>query len=160
MDGMQINVLLSLDRYTSKYFKGFGMRDSNELPDINKKKCLYILNTDTEEGPGEHWCVLFYNGDYGEFFDPFGLPPHVYRFENILKLRKTRKFVYNSVQVQDLKSIACGHHCLFYAFHRCRGESLTDILKRYKHESYEKNDQMVVEYIRKFGNIYLPRLRF
>jgi hypothetical protein len=157
MDGMQMNVLLSMDQYTSKYFKGLAMRDSEYLPGIGKKRCLYILNTDTEEGRGEHWCVLFYKGSEGEFFDPFGCPPEIYGFEKLLKLRKCKKFRYNSVPVQDLKSIACGHHCLFYAFHRCRGEQLSDILKKYN--ECRDSDAMVIEYIRKFGNIYLPNTR-
>lgn len=154
MDGWTIARFLSLDPYTSKWFKGYGMQDSFELPFANSKKALYILNTDKSNGPGEHWCAVLFNNSHGEFFDPFGMPPTLYGFRKLLNSKDVSKIVYNSTPVQHLFSNACGYHCLFYSYHKCRGYSLDEIIQMYDITDTEKNDQMVVEFVTEFGKIY------
>jgi hypothetical protein len=156
MDGYQISVLLSMDQHTSLYFKGFAMRDTTILPRTNEKPALYILNTDTEKGVGQHWCVAFYEKNQCEFFDSFGMPPQIYNLENVLRTRDTKQYKYNHIPVQAITSITCGHHCLYFAFHRCRGFSMKDILTRYDENNQSKNDAMVTKYITKYGSLYKP----
>lgn len=151
MNGFDISYILSLDRYTSKCFKGFAMSDTYKLPFNNAKWALYIVNTDNSSGPGEHWCVLYFDKDYCEFFDPYGQPPETYGFENLIKRRRCKYLVYNSHQVQNLTSTTCGHHCIFFALHRCRGYSMSDILNLYHSYNTQENDRMVKFFIKNLG---------
>lgn len=156
MDGLQIAYLLSLDKYTSRYFKGYGMRDTPVLPSPKSKSALYILNTDKSSGPGEHWCAAFFDDCKGEFFDPFGMPPHTYNFPNLLETQSVGNILYNNIMVQDLESDACGFHCIFYSHFRCRGYSMKEILNMYNYKNLKRNDEMVIEFVKKFGKVYWP----
>lgn len=157
MNGNQISHLLSMDRSTGGIFKGFAMRDSSTLPFPNQTPALYFLNTDVESGPGEHWCAVFFDCKKGqEFFDPFGMPPNMYGFDSLLSKRSTSVASYNRMCVQDSTSKTCGHHCLFYAFHRCRGFLLKDILKYYSEQNLKGNDDLAVNFVVQFGKSYYP----
>lgn len=156
MDGLQITYLLSLDEFTSKYFKGFGMRDTQVLPKSNARDALYILNTDISTGAGEHWCAVFCKGSSVEFYDPLGMSPAVYDFNNLLARRGDGKIVYNPIMIQDINSKACGHHCLFYAFFRCRGISMKDIIQKFDPKNTIDNDRKAIQFVTQFGKIYAP----
>lgn len=158
MNALQMSTLFSLDPYTSRWFKGLGWVDTKQLPHPEDNPALYILNTDVERGPGEHWCVVFYENDDMEFFDPFGSPPVVYDFDRLLNSRKSREYLYNPVCVQNPEAIVCGHHCVFYALQRCRGDSFQDIIGRYNLRDMDGNDKMVRDYVMKFGQSYKPSL--
>lgn len=154
MNSLQLSNFLSLDKYTSQYFKGFGSVDSLALPHENDVPALYILNTDVEAGKGEHWCLALYHGDGIEFFDSFGMPPVIYGFERVLSTRRVSYCVYNPICVQNVTSKVCGHHCMFFAYHRCRGVSIDDILKIYHPWNTSVNDKMVLNFALKFGSLY------
>lgn len=144
--------LLSLDPYTSRYFRGFAWKDSERLP--FDKDVLYVINTDSKAGKGEHWCVAASIGNEGsEFWDPYGSPPDVYELSHLWNVNSgvTR---YNPVCVQNLTSKFCGNHCLFYAFHKCRGYAMDEIVKRYDHADLQSNDRMVEKFVNQFGSGY------
>jgi hypothetical protein len=121
-----------MDEFTSKNFQGFAMQDTKHLPNLKKNPAMYILNSDTEAGKGEHWCVVYYKGDQVEFFDPFGMPASFYDFEGLLKSKQQASaYLYNPHCMQNPFSNVCGHHCLFYAFNQSRGVSFQQILQQY-----------------------------
>ena len=160
MDGYTISNFLSLDPYTNRYFEGFVMQDSEKFPNLNQidqnNPGLYVMNTDRKGGRGEHWCVAFiYQGDdcrIAEFFDPYGLGLYAYNFQHLFA--SSSDYVVQSIKtVQGLFSKACGHHCLFYSFHRCRGFSLSDILKMYSN-NLSQNEHMVINFLHQFGRHY------
>lgn len=156
MNALQISALLSLDPYTSRCFKGFGWVDTKQLPYAGDDPALYVLNTDMEMGRGEHWCVVYYDRDIMEFFDPFGSPPVLYDFDEVLNSRESRKYLYNSTCVQNPEAIVCGHHCVHFAFHRCRDISFQEILDMYDGRDLNRNDRMVRDFVMKFGYSYKP----
>jgi hypothetical protein len=160
MDGLQMATILSLDPYTSKYFKGFAWKDSIKLPgNVDEARRLYILNTDVREGPGEHWCAAYYEEDVVEFFDPYVNHPAVYGFQNLLEPgRENIRARFNAACLQSLDSHVCGYHCVFYAYHRCRGFSLEKVLDLYDFADMRKNDKMVERFVLKFGRGYKLRL--
>lgn len=154
MDGLQMATLLSLDPYTSKYFKGFAWADTAKLPRKDGRE-LYILNTDKQEGPGEHWCAAFYQDNIAEFFDPYGNPPAVYGFEKMLRDgMRGKEAQYNANCLQGLNSRVCGYHCVFYAFHRCRGFLLEQVVDLYNLSDMRKNDKMVERFVLMHGSGY------
>lgn len=155
MNGLQIVNFFSLDPCTGPVFGGLAMRNSPELPFVERNRGLYVLNTDVLQGDGEHWCLVFFEGAKEEFFDPFGRPPDVYGFEHLLTKRKqTKKRQYSSVCVQDLFGVTCGAHCLFFGFQRCRGFTMKEILQMYDVSNPKANDSMVANFVRDFGKSF------
>lgn len=154
MNGWQIGNFLSMDPKTARYFKGVAMSDERKLPYHNQTPALYIVNTDTFASGGRHWCAVFYYKDVAEFFDPYGMPPSAYGLTRLLATRRFRKLVYNKCCVQNITSVVCGHHCLFFAFHRARGLKMNNILKLFYVSDTVKNDKMVQAYIEAFSSVY------
>ena len=155
MDGLQMATILSLDPFVSRFFKGFAWVDTEGLHYPSESPALYILNTDVQAGPGEHWCAVLFEGNRMEFFDPFGNHPLLYNFEALLSSRTgVSEEIYNSACVQNLSSKVCGCHCVFYAYNRCRGSDLQSVLDFYDLGNLIKNDKMVENFVTMFGSGY------
>jgi hypothetical protein len=154
MNSSVITHILTRDPYTASWFHGFSAADLT-LPDkIKRKPALFILNTDTADGPGEHWCaVIIRNKNVCEFFDSYGLHPRVYNFEAQL-LKHCNKIQFNEFRVQG-DNPTCGHHCLFFALKRARGVTIRDLFtKYYSSKNLNGNDRMVFKYVKKFGDAF------
>lgn len=156
MDAKLISSILKTDPNTKKWFQGFSTPDL-DLPssshDKKKKPSsteLFILNTDSYKGPGIHWCTaIFPSGkNYCEFFDPLGKHPAEYKFEKPL-FKKCDVIRFQEFPVQASESSTCGHHCLFFAFHRSRGLSMKSVIKKYSSRNLIKNDKMVQHFVNK-----------
>lgn len=157
MNGAQMSHFLSMDHYTGRCFEGFAMRNSRSLPGNKRNNpALYILNTDVNSGPGEHWCVAYYRDGVLEFFDSFGFHPTFYQFDQLLSSRKFSDYTFNPHMLQHFSSKFCGHHCLFFAYHRCRGLAFEEVLNLYDLNNPTKNDRMVLDFTLQFGNGYKP----
>ena len=151
MNGAVITHILSRDPYTSSWFQGFSSPDL-PLPRIRRKPALFILNTDNSQGPGEHWCVaIIRNRNICEFFDSYGFPPAVYKFEKQL-LDHSKTILYNEFRIQGTEP-TCGHHCLFYALKRGRGLTSKHICEKMYTTDQKKNDRMVYNYIKQYGDV-------
>jgi hypothetical protein len=147
MNGAVIQKVLARHTATKNIYKGFASVDTS-LKKIKKYPVLFILNTDNSSGPGEHWCVAYFqNKHICEFFDSYGLSPDFYGFtKQLLKLAKQIKF--NSFPVQGLQP-TCGHHCLYYSIQRCRNNSSKFILsKLYKFNDTKFNDLLVYNFVK------------
>ena len=151
MNGARIYHILFSDPHTRTIFNGFGYPDWN----INPKQfpALFIFNTDYSSGPGEHWCVGYFDSkSICEFFDPYGLSPEIYNLTPII-FNICDTIIYNKKQVQHLDAKTCGHHCLFYSLHRARNISHIDILSKLYTNNTNENDSMVYNFLKKFGNV-------
>ncbi len=97
----QINYLLrNVDTFRGCYSK-------DKLPTKLERGCWYVVNMqDFNDGDGTHW-VCFKYGYPVTYYDPFGAPPPI----EIMKIVK-RSMIWNSKQIQDLKSTACGWFCI------------------------------------------------
>lgn len=109
-----------------------------------KKGQFVISNTDTSDGPGEHWVTLYFptSGPY-EFFDSLGNTPEHYGFEKFF----TNSYWTNCDRLQDYGSDACGHYCAYYTMTRCTGRTFNDIVKPFNVYNLSKNDRYVVRYV-------------
>lgn len=159
MNAWTIDNMLSQDRYTREHFQGFSTPDV-PLPHFIRKPALYILNIDDSGGPGIHWCLAFFNqNNECDFFDPLGNPPDTYNFHHAL-FEKCSQINFNHDTVQASNSSTCGHHCVFFAYHRSRNVKPSDIMKKYKADNYVWNDHMVNSFIhRHFGSDYAKIVR-
>ena len=132
MNTHDLNKLLFRNPYTRNYFIGtfpacFSIR-------TRKKKYALIMNTDSHERPGKHWCGWWVNNDHAIFFDSFGRPPthHSFplEFYTLAKRFKTCRHVRRAIQLPGTKS--CGHYCFHFVYAMCSGMRVRDFLSKYK----------------------------
>lgn len=127
------------------YSQFIGVFASDELPlTVARKPSLYIVNTDVATGPGLHWVAFFFPIDgVPEFFDSTAHPPGHYHASFQRFLGSTYKFP--KIRLQDFQAKTCGHYCIFYGIHRCRGWSLENIMHIFDEQTTWQNDQMMRE---------------
>ncbi len=122
----------------NKLFNGiFSIDDVATAPLVYP---LYIIcNTAPSYSRGEHWIAIYIkNKSYGEFFDSYGRAPNK-DFKHFLYSR-CKKIVSNKKQVQGLFTNVCGGHCMYFLFHRSKGSSMNEIIKK-------MNDNVVVSWM-------------
>ena len=121
---------------------------SNQLPEEISYPTAIVINTGPNYGPGEHWVAAYFTHDgEAEYFDSYGLPP-TGSMKKFVK-RCAWNTTYNATQLQGLLSSTCGHYCLFYLLHRCRGVAMDDIVKMFG-KNLQKNDRFVEDFIEDF----------
>ena len=106
-------------------------------------KGCFIINTDKDSGPGEHWCGAYFDatpkGDHSlEFFDSYGENPDppidkgLQAVANKLNCKNYLKYKINSVCWQGKKdgtnkdSSNCGYFAIKFLIDRLRGKSFSD----------------------------------
>ena len=101
LTNIQINNLLShIPNYRGCYSK-------DQIPSKLERNCWYVLNMqNSKDGDGTHW-VCFKYGYPVTYYDPFGAPPPI----EVMKIVK-RQMIWNSKQIQDINSTACGWFCI------------------------------------------------
>ena len=127
LNTLQLVHALTHNEITRPYFDGVYASDT--LNDIQQRPRLIICNTDPMDKPGKHWLLFNFTEDSGvEMFDSLGRDIHAYS-KNILKCLS--KFATLSKilidRVQPINTSLCGHYCLYYAYCRCNGQSMTSI---------------------------------
>lgn len=154
MNGTTISRILASDEKMGEWYSGHLAPDL-KLPVSIIKPALFLLNTDLSAGPGEHWCIAVINkNNTAEFFDSFGLSPEYYGFSTEL-LKHSKSISFNEYPVQSTNSATCGHHCIFWSYHRSRGNSRESVIKMYNPLNTAKNDNMVFQFVNhKYGSIY------
>lgn len=144
MNTTQLEEYMLADQYIRMYYG--GVLPSNRLPLISENKPkIYIVNTDDEFKPGQHWIVLF-TDDVGEYFDSLGKEP-LQEFKDFLIINGPM-YIMNEKQLQSQQSNLCGLYALYYAYFRCRGCTMKDILHIFT-DNLLYND-MLVSYFYKF----------
>jgi hypothetical protein len=114
-----------LERYCGDVFIGVFARD--QLPTVSRRPALLVANTDRHTQPGEHWIAMYFGTDSeGEYFDSFGLDPHIdfvqYLNKNCVKWTRSDR------QLQSTISSFCAHYCIFYCCFRSVNFDLQSIL--------------------------------
>lgn len=151
MNAATIGHILQTDPYTRNFFRGFIFQNTRPIK-IASFPSLVILNTDTIQGKGEHWCVAFFpNSKECEYFDSFGDSPELYSFSSKIVAEKIR---YNRKQVQGINQLTCGHHCIYFSVLRCRNIPFQDIVEKYYTDDLRKNDYKVFRYVASLGSEY------
>ena len=118
MQGIDLEIIARTDPSISQYFMGVFSIDS-DWPEPLYPPASYIINTDTENGPGEHWISFFIdNNGHADYFDSYGFPPN----ETTLKwLRNRASHIYfNTHCLQGPLSTVCWAYCLYFLHMRSR----------------------------------------
>ena len=129
MNTFQIWNALTTNPITRKHFGGIYSKDTLKVINEPFPK-LIICNTDISTESGKHWILFFLDGDNLEYFDSLGKDIDYYGMEflELLKKSKAHKYKRIPLRMQPKNSSTCGEYCLYYAYARCRGESMTSIL--------------------------------
>ena len=128
MNTKQIWQALTCNTKTEPYFD--GVFPINELKNIKDKPELIICNTDPSNKPGQHWVLFFFHNDTVDFFDSLGKNMEYYgeEFINFAK-RFSSKFQISLMRTQPKNTSLCGQYCLYFAYKRCTGEKMDNIIK-------------------------------
>ena len=111
------------------YFDGVYSLDT--LCEIRKKPKLIICNTDPSYLPGKHWVLFYFRTNKVEFFDSTASSIHSYGDEFVKFIFKfAEKCESNSVAIQKKGTDVCGEYCLYYAYLKCNGYTMSQIIKK------------------------------
>lgn len=132
---------------TRKKFRGVFAAD--QLPArITRRPRLIIANTAPSSDSGKHWVAMYITTTgISEFYDPLGEKPPEGSFESFL-ITHGPLYLYNAKRLQNFGTNTCGHHCLFYAAHRCLGWSMQDIVNLFQNRSLAENESLVTDFAR------------
>jgi hypothetical protein len=107
----------TIDRILKQRHDYHGVYCKDTLP-LDLQTGFYVVNLqDHDDGNGTHWCALNYQHPVSVWFDPFGIicPTDI---EDLITGKN--RLIYNSVQIQDIKSSACGWFCIAYILNNNR----------------------------------------
>src|SRR6218665_376287 len=145
MNGLRIEPILGKDPKCGPMF--LGVYPYDRLPKRFKTPALLVCNTGPPYAPGEHWVVLYVeNSSYGEYFDSFGRPPDA-PFRTFLDVN-CNYWIFNDwhLHVQSAINRFCGHYCIFYCLHRCRGYNVNAIINKLTLDT-GLNDYLIHQYV-------------
>jgi len=104
-NGLTNKDILEIMHHLKLSFNGVFSKDT--LPK-QMKTGWYIINMQNEkDGHGSHWVAMKYGDDEIIYCDSFGIYPPV----EVMKKVKN-DVIYNSKQIQDMNSTACGWFCI------------------------------------------------
>ena len=127
MNTKQIWQALTCNTKTDPFFDGVFSIDM--LQTIKYKPELIICNTDPSTKPGKHWVLFFFYADTVDFFDPLGKDMEYYGDEFVkFSKRFSSKYQSSLIRTQPKNSSFCGQYCLYFAYRRCNGEKMEDII--------------------------------
>ena len=151
MNEIELTKILVGNPVTAPHFCGVISHDQlNKLP-TRLQQGFYVCNTDDSTGPGEHWVtVSWFQGQESEFFDSLAKSPTEYsiNFTNFL-INNGPQYKMSTMRIQGPHSIKCGEFCLFYAYHRCKGYTLNDIVTMFSKTHFALNDFKVERFVNK-----------
>ena len=145
MNSVELKRYMTIDQCIDS----FEICSADQLPErIVHRPCYYIVNTAKVGKRGKHcnW-VTFYFPFKGpnEFFDSEGKTPDFYSQDFVTSLEEN--YLFNTIPLQG-GSPACGHYCLYYVTHRCRGITMYRIVEQLV--GIRERDTYVMEYVKQF----------
>lgn len=154
MNSIQIEEILSRDSTTRKYF--LGVFPSNHLPlNIECYPVCFVCNVDSCSELGSHWVAFFLSKpDEMEFFDSYGNAPSFFQGSISNYTSRFSHVTYNPIKLQSHTSAVCGQFCVYYLYHRCRGNCLKGFLKHFVAENI-CNDHKVYNFVSKKFRVFV-----
>ena len=75
---------------------------------------FYLINTDTQSGPGIHWCSIVITPKRCYIYDSFCRNPNNL-LKHLTKRMKSRQVIYDiHDKEQKDEEVVCGHNCLAF----------------------------------------------
>ena len=122
MDTVEIDRLLAVDSRADWTVLVIVAKD--ELPaTTNALPAAFECNTHGFDRPGEHWVVLYLDGDgHGEYFCSYGLPPKHVDARSFMK-KYCSEWTHNTKRLHNPLSNVCVY-CIGFILVRCHGFSM------------------------------------
>lgn len=125
MNTIQLTKILSFNKSTKSSFIGVYARD--ELPEITKYPCCFIINTAKRSHPGKHWIAFYFDSKKTcNFFDSYGNHPSFFGLMDFIK-ENSDELVYNLKTIQSFRSQNCGFYCILFLILRTTGYTIDKI---------------------------------
>ena len=126
MYGWELEQALLNDPYASRTLVGVYTVDE-PWPLPRQFPASYVINTATQNGPGEHWVAVFLeDSDHGEYFDSYGTAPLQAIYQR-LRHWGYSDVLYSTKMLQGPWSHACGLYAFYYVTSRSRGLPLSQV---------------------------------
>ena len=142
---MYENVGLSTEQIvnTLKNISSFiGCFPSNKIPSINRYPSSLVINTEKDSEKGAHWVAIYLTKTACYYFDSFGVGVLENDIRNFLKAYY-RTIVYNKIQIQDIRSVKCGHFCIAFITFVNNKKSYVMFINQFDHFNLILNDRIV-----------------
>ena len=120
----------------------------DKLPPKIMENHFLIVNSEPSISPGRHWIVMhFPQQSIPEFCDSLGKCPSFYSYTMLDYLIQNNNygFVYNYDKLQNDESTNCGVFCLYFIYHRIKGVSFKNIMKRF-YENENENEDIIRDF--------------
>ena len=131
MNTKQLWQALTNNNITEKIFDGVFPVD--KLSHIKRKPELIICNTDPSYKSGQHWLLFFFHNDVVDYYDSLGEDIGFYGKDFINFIKKFAKSIQSTTyRSQPRNTSLCGHYCLYFAYYRCKGFSMNEIMNLLK----------------------------
>jgi len=147
----QLTYLAREDPCLKPVFYGTVPCDGLPKYPIKTQPRAYIVNTDPEDKPGQHWIALWTENNVREVMDSYGLPLDTYPQAKPLKdwvMTQWKYVVTNGRSLQGFFSQACGHYALLYLKLKAQGGTLQDFVNFFSQYDRVKNDHQVGEILK------------
>ena len=103
-----------MHRHDATYVGTFSLNTVPALPPSSSSSSSFIVNTQTENLPGQHWIAVRCIRDTAWIFDSLAFPP-LPTLCNHLLIHCHMKHLYQcKTVVQPPQTQTCGHHCVFF----------------------------------------------
>ena len=154
MNGYELECVIRSNPCIQRSVKGVYAR--NNLPkDGIRYPSTYIVNSDKDDRPGEHWlAIVLESKSHGIFFDSFGRPPEIYGVElkDFLNAN-VKQYQCFSLPVQSKHSSLCGFFVLtFLMLHVCLKWPIDSIVKFFDSD-VNVNDRIVLSFVNEYYNL-------
>ena len=151
MNGDDLQCIIESNPCLRQKVKGVFSRTT--LPvSVVQYPSVYIVNTDEDDGPGEHWvAIVLTNKGKGVFFDSFGRPPEFYGPELTFFLKSNvDNYFHFKNQVQSKFSTRCGLFVLtFLMLYVCLQWSM-DCIEKMFDVHLTVNDSIVIRIVNEY----------
>ena len=121
-----------------------GVYSRNNLPKKIKDRA-YVVNLDEYADVGTHWIAVFCNRSEIVYFNSFGVG---YFPEEIKEFVENKNIIANIFRVQANNSVMCGYFCIGFIDFMLAGKKLTNFTNIFSPYDFEKNDNIILGYIK------------
>ena len=94
-----------------------GVFSLDTMPAMPRLKTYgFIVNTQTQNLPGQHWIAVRVFHDQAWIFDPLAFPPVAEIGQHLLDRCQIRVIHTPEVSIQPLNTVSCGQHCIYFLY--------------------------------------------
>ena len=130
-----------IQRYYQNEPKFNGVYSRSNLPKITDG--AYVINLNEFESIGNHWIVLYVNGNNMIYFDSFGVE-HIPK--GIKKFIGNKNIITNTYRMQAYDSIMCIYFYIGFIDFMLQGKGFLGYTNLLSLNNYEKNDKIILTY--------------